>query len=313
MISVSHLTKKYRGVVAVDDISFDVQKGEVVGFLGPNGAGKTTIMRILACYLTATGGTVHVAGYNVFTQSMEVRRRIGYLPESVPLYPDMRVDEFLCYRARLKRLPARRQKAMLAEVKERCGLERAGRIIIGRLSRGYRQRVALADALVHDPDILILDEPTLGLDPNQNQQIRELIQGLAQKHTILLSSHILPEVERTCGRVLIMHQGRLVASDTPARLKDAHRGPHWIRAEIRGPLEDVRTALLRLPSVRQVQVSPEGDWPLFRLETPSDSDLRPALFETVVRNGWTLREIKLESQRFEDVYLKLTGQNEVFS
>jgi len=310
MISVSHLTKRYRHVVAVDDLSFEVNKGEIVGLLGPNGAGKSTVMRILACYLTATGGRVRVAGHDAFTESMDVRRRIGYLPETVPLYPDMRVDEFLRYRAKLKRLPAKKHAAMIAEVKERCGLNELGKHMIGSLSRGYRQRVGLADALVHNPDVLILDEPTLGLDPNQNQQIRMFIRSLAEKHTVLLSTHILPEVEMICGRVMVMAEGRMVAADTPERLKDSFRGPNLIRAEIRGPVQDVQKQLAMLPMVLRVELVSENGWSVYRVEAPRDVDVRPALFDVVVRNGWRLRALTQEKRRFEDVYLKLTGQEE---
>ena len=200
--------------MAVDDVSFEVARGEIVGFLGPNGAGKTTTMRILACYLPATGGAVNVAGYDVFRDSIEVRRRIGYLPENVPLYPEMRVDEYLNYRARLKGVPPKKRRKRVDEVKGLCGLKDVGRRIIGQLSKGFRQRVGLAESMVHDPDLLILDEPTIGLDPNQIRQVRELIKGLAPRHTILISTHILPEVEMTCQRVLIIHRGRIVASDT---------------------------------------------------------------------------------------------------
>lgn len=310
MISVKHLTKIYHGHKAVDDVSFEVDRGEVVGFLGPNGAGKTTTMRILAGYLAATGGEVRVAGFDVVSQSLDVRRRIGYLPESVPLYPDMRVDEYLRFRARIKRLPSRRLRTMVAEVKERCGLERMGREMIGRLSRGYRQRVGLADALVHDPELLILDEPTLGLDPNQNRQVRELISELAHRHTILLCTHILPEVEMTCKRLLVINQGRIVASDTPESLKDALGGGNRIRAHIKGPVGDVESALMTLPHVQRVTVIKESPWLDCRIECGREIDLRPNIFELVVRRGWTLKELRLDNQSLEDVYLTLTGQRE---
>lgn len=306
MISVSHLTKRYRGTAVVDDVSFEVDRGEVVGFLGPNGAGKTTTMRILAGYLAATGGQVRVAGYDVVTQSLEVRRRIGYLPETAPLYLDMRVDEYLRYRARIKRVPSRRLRQAVAGVKEQCGLHQMGRELIGRLSRGYRQRVGLADALVHDPDLLILDEPTLGLDPNQNRQVRELIRELANHHTILLCSHILPEVEMTCKRVLIIKQGRIVASDTPERLKETLGGGNRVRAQIKGPADDVGKKLNALPHVQSVSIKRDDTWNVCLIESLREVDLRPNVFELVVRNGWALRELTLANRSLEDVYLGLT-------
>ena len=306
MISVSHLTKRYRGTAVVDDVSFEVERGEVVGFLGPNGAGKTTTMRILAGYLAATGGQVRVAGYDVVTQSLEVRRRIGYLPETAPLYLEMRVDEYLRYRARIKRVPSRRLRQAVAGVKEQCGLHQMGRELIGRLSRGYRQRVGLADALVHDPDLLILDEPTLGLDPNQNRQVRELIRELAHHHTILLCSHILPEVEMTCKRVLIIKQGRIVASDTPERLKETLGGGNRVRAHIKGPAEDVERKLNALPHVQRVSMKRDDTWNTCLIESLREVDLRPNVFELVVRNGWALRELTLANRTLEEVYLGLT-------
>lgn len=306
MISVSHLTKRYRGIAVVDDVSFEVERGDVVGFLGPNGAGKTTTMRILAGYLSATGGQVRVAGYDVVKQSLEVRRRIGYLPETAPLYLDMRVDEYLRYRARIKRVPSRRLRQAVAGVKEQCGLHQMGREVIGRLSRGYRQRVGLADALVHDPDLLILDEPTLGLDPNQNRQVRELIRNLAHYHTILLCSHILPEVEMTCQRVLIIKHGRIVAADTPARLKETLGGGNRVRAHIKGPVEDVDKKLNALPHVQRVTIKRYDPWTDCLIECAREVDLRPNVFELVVRNGWALRELTLANRSLEEVYLGLT-------
>lgn len=308
MISVAHLTKQYRDFTAVDDVSFEVDRGEVVGFLGPNGAGKTTTMRILAGYLAATGGDVRVGGYDVRTQSLEVRRRIGYLPESVPLYPEMRVDEYLRYRARLKQLPGRRIRSMLAEVKERCGLTDTGRMLVGKLSRGYRQRVGLADALIHDPELLILDEPTLGLDPNQNRQFRELIGTLAQRHTILLCTHILPEVERTCRRILVINQGRIVASDTPANLIDTLGGGNRVRVHMQGERQAIEAALAGLPHVQKVSVKEERLWVNARVESGREIDLRPNIYDLAVRNGWRLRELTLENRSLEDVYIGLTRQ-----
>ena len=218
MIKVENLTKRYAGQAAIRDLNFEVGKGEVMGFLGPNGAGKTTTMRILAGFMPATSGRASIAGFDIFEQSLQARTRLGYMPENVPLYSDMRVTEYLEYRAALKGVPHRRIAERVGDVKELCGVKDVERKIIGALSKGYRQRVGLADALLHEPDLLILDEPTIGLDPNQIRQVRELIKNLGRQHTILLSTHILPEVEMTCSRVIIIHKGRIEACDTPENL-----------------------------------------------------------------------------------------------
>src|SRR5712691_1542535 len=233
MIEVGNLTKRYAGVTAVSNISFSVARGEVVGLLGPNGAGKSTTMRILACYLPATSGTVRVAGLDVFRQSDEVRRRIGYMPENNPLHYDLRVREYLKFRARLKGLSRKRSRERVDVVTEQCGLTDVSKRIIGHLSKGYRQRVGLADTLVHDPELIILDEPTIGLDPNQIRQVRELIKELGKHRTVLLSTHILPEVEMTCSRVIIIHRGKIVASDSVERLKKMRRGGGETILEVR--------------------------------------------------------------------------------
>jgi ABC-2 type transport system ATP-binding protein len=312
MIRVSHLTKKFPGRVAVNDVSFEVSRGEIVGFLGPNGAGKTTTMRILTGYLPATGGEVSVAGRDVFTESRDVRSRVGYLPESCPLYPEMRVDEYLRFRGRLKGVPRGRLKERLRQVKELCGLPDVGRRIVGQLSKGYRQRVGLAEALVHEPELLILDEPTIGLDPNQIRQVRELIGHLAERHTILLSTHILPEVEMTCRRVLIINEGRIVASDSPRRLRERMRGGAQVLAEVRGPRDQVQQRLADLPQAQSVTVTEaEPDWLACRVVCEGNSDLRQAVFRVVADNGWLLRELKLERQSLEDVFLALTRGGDI--
>ena len=219
MIEVTNLTKRYAGRTAVAGISFTVARGEIVGLLGPNGAGKSTTMRILSCFMPATSGTVRVAGFDVFHQSDEVRRRIGYMPENNPLYPEMRVREYLKFRARLKGLNWRRSRERVGTVMEQCGLTEVSRRIIGQLSKGYKQRVGLADALVHEPELIILDEPTIGLDPHQIRAVRQLIKSLVQRHTVLISTHILPEAEMTCNRMLIMYDGKILAADTPDNLQ----------------------------------------------------------------------------------------------
>jgi ABC-2 type transport system ATP-binding protein len=306
MIKVSHLTRQFPGCVAVDDVSFEVGRGEIVGFLGPNGAGKTTTMRILSCYLPATGGAVSVAGYDVFRDSIEVRKRIGYMPENVPLYPEMRVDEYLDYRARLKGVASRKRRTRVDEVKDLCGLKDVGRRIIGQLSKGFRQRVGLAESMVHDPDLLILDEPTIGLDPNQIRQVRELIKSLASRHTILISTHILPEVEMTCQRVLIIHRGRIVASDTTEQLRSMMMGGARIFAEIRGPQMDIVQQLQSLPGVQRVASSGEGEWTCYTVECAKDVDLRPDIFSAAAARRWTLRELRLEKKSLEDIFVSLT-------
>ncbi len=311
MIKVSHLTKRFAGCVAVDDLSFEVTRGEIVGFLGPNGAGKTTTMRILAGFLPASAGQAVVAGHDVLTDSLEVRRRIGYLPENVPLYPEMRVNEYLRFRGRLKGVPRRRLRVRVDEIKERCGLQEVGRRIIGQLSKGFRQRVGLAESLVNDPELLILDEPTIGLDPNQIRQVRDLIKDLARRHTILLSTHILSEVEVTCRRVLIINRGRIVASDSPENLRALLQSGARITAEIAGPREAVGEKLRALPQVQGVEVAAlEGPWLRVALMAETAADLRQSVFELAVRNNWTLRELRLERTSLEDVFVSLTRTDE---
>ena len=306
MIEVKNLTKRFAGCAAVNDVSFTVGKGEVVGFLGPNGAGKSTTMRILSCYLPASSGEVKVAGFDVFKHSLEVRRRIGYLPESTPLYPEMRVDEYLGYRAALKGVGSRRRRQRVSEVKELCGLTDVGRRIVGQLSKGYRQRVGMADALVHDPELVILDEPTIGLDPNQIRHVREVIRNLAPRHTVLLSTHILPEVEMTCQRVLIINRGKIVASDSPDKLRARLQGGREIVAEIRGPQEAVAPQLHQLPGVTRVDAEAAGAWTSYRLVCGGD-DVRPEIFAIVARNGWTLRELRQEKQSLENIFAAPTS------
>jgi ABC-2 type transport system ATP-binding protein len=243
MIKVENLSKRYAGVAALNNVSFEVKRGEIVGFLGPNGAGKSTTMRILTGFIPATAGRAQVAGFDVFENSLEVRRHIGYMPESNPLYSDMRVTEYLGFRARLKGVPRSKRKARIARCMELCGIQDVRHRIIGLLSKGYRQRVGLADALLAEPDLLILDEPTIGLDPVQIRQVRQLIKDLGKEHTILLSTHILPEVEMTCNRVIIIHHGRILASDTPDSLMKTLNAGGLIQVEVRAPGADAQAAL----------------------------------------------------------------------
>ncbi len=307
MIEVFNLTKRYAGRTAVDDISFTVARGEIVGLLGPNGAGKSTTMRVLSGFMPATSGTVRVAGFDVFHDSEETRRRIGYMPENNPLYPEMRVREYLKYRARLKGLGWRPSRERVATVMEQCGLTDVSRRVIGQLSKGYRQRVGLADALVHDPELIILDEPTIGLDPHQIRSVRALIKSLAGKHTVLISTHILPEVEMMCGRVLIMFDGRVLASDSPENLQRRMAGGSQVIAEIAAPLDALHAAWENLPEVAEFDVSP-GEGLYFRCAlTPNvGQDLRPLIFALARQNGWLLRELTRSRHSLEDIYIQVT-------
>ncbi|MFN3466810.1 MAG: ABC transporter ATP-binding protein [Candidatus Brocadiales bacterium] len=314
MIQVEHLTKRFGDKTAVDDISFWVQEGEILGFLGPNGAGKSTTMRILTCFIPATSGTARVAGYDVFTDSLSVRKQIGYLPESVPLYHEMRVNEYLMFRTQLKGVPRKDRRNRIQEALERCGIVEVQNQIVGTLSKGYRQRVGLADAIVHDPKILILDEPTIGLDPNQIRQVRTLIKELGKKHTILLSTHILPEVEMICGRVIIINKGKLVAMDTPDNLTSRLRGGATIHLEARGPFERIKAGLEGVPGVLTVkgedgsslQTGSKASGHRFVLETDKGRDVREEIFNAFVENKWVLLEMKKETVTLEEVFHQIT-------
>lgn len=306
MITVSHLSKKYPGLYAVRDISFEVAPHEVVGFLGPNGSGKSTTMRMLCGYIAPSGGTARVAGYDVTQAPMDVRRRIGYLPENCPLYPELRVDEYLAFRAALKGVPRNKRRNRISEVKELCGLTDAGRRIIGQLSKGYRQRVGLAEALVHDPELLILDEPTVGLDPNQIRQVRLLIRQLAERHTILLSTHILSEVEASCGRVVIIKEGRIVASGSTAKLMRQTHHVAQLTAEFKAPRPALEQALQALPGLQQFELTANGEWMQVRLTATGSQDLRTSIFRLAVEQGWVLRELHRENARLEDLFAALT-------
>ena len=311
MIEVVNLTKRFAGRTAVNDISFTVGRGEIVGLLGPNGAGKSTTMRILSCFLPATRGTVHIAGYDVFRDSDEVRRRIGYMPENNPLHPDMRVREYLKFRARLKGLGIRQSRERVDTVMQQFGLTDVSRRIIGQLSKGYKQRVGLADSLVHEPDLIILDEPTIGLDPRQIRAVRELIKGLARKHTVLISTHILPEAEMMCNRVLIMLDGRVRAADTPENLQRLLAGQSQVIAEIAAPLAELELCWAALPEIAQHDISSlDGEYHRCAL-TPRDGvDLRPLVFSTVRERGWTLRELRRDRHTLEDIYVRATRPEE---
>ena len=307
MIKVQNLTKKYAGFTAVRDLSFEVAKGEIVGFLGPNGAGKSTTMRILAGYMPATSGSASIAGYDVFHQSLQARQRIGYLPENVPLYGDMRVSEYLHYRAALKGVPSRRRHARVSEVIELCNLQEKQRAIIGTLSKGQRQRVGLADTLVHEPELLILDEPTIGLDPNQIRQVRDLIKNLGKRHTILLSTHILPEVEMTCSRVIIINKGRIGAIDTPENLLSRLRIAGGVTVEAKPGDDNGSEELQKIVGIKDIAVSDDADgWKTFTLRLEANSDPREEIYRLARDRHWQLRELSLRRSTLEDAFVELT-------
>jgi ABC-2 type transport system ATP-binding protein len=309
VIEVEHVSKVFNGRKAVDDISFTVEKGEVLGFLGPNGAGKTTTMRILTCYMPSTEGTARIAGYDVFEQSLEVRKRIGYLPENPPLYPEMAVDSYLNFVAKIKGARSNQRKNRIDEVLEKCSLGDVRKRIIGRLSKGYKQRVGLAQALLNDPEVLILDEPTIGLDPKQIHEVRTLIKGLAATHTVILSTHILPEVSVTCNRVVIINKGKVVAMDTPEGLAHQMKGAERISLMVDGPMEAVREKILSVNGVLTVQAEETGGGPAeYTVECELNRDIRRVLAATVVSQGWGLLELRGVSMSLEDVFINLTTQ-----
>jgi ABC-2 type transport system ATP-binding protein len=307
MIDVSNLSKNYAGNTALADVSFQVERGEIVGLLGPNGAGKSTTMRILACFIPASAGTATVAGLDVFTQADEVRRRIGFMPENNPLHPEMRVREYLKFRARLKGLSCGRSRERVDTVVTQCGLEDVSKRIIGHLSKGYRQRVGLADALVHEPELIILDEPTIGLDPSQIRSVRQLIKGLGKRHTVLLSSHILTEIEMTCNRVVIMREGRILAADTPENLQRLVGKNGHLLAEIAAPYEELKTCWEQMPELAHYTISAaEGEYHRCALTLSGSHDLRPKIFALVVERKWKLRELSRVRHSLEEVYIRLT-------
>jgi len=315
MIQVKNLTKWYGRVLAVDHISFDVEKGKIVGLLGPNGAGKSTIMKILTCYLPATSGKAAVNGHDVLSESLEVRRQIGYMPESVPLYTEMRVHEYLRFRAKLRDIPRKQIPAAIDRVAKRCWLsqpEDMTRRRLGELSRGYRQRVGLAEVLLHDPPVLILDEPTIGLDPAQIRSMRDLIRELRGNHTVILSSHILVEVEQTCDNLIVIAGGRIAAAGTPGELRQRVVGPSRIIAELRGADEGELVAGVRsVAGVRGVEPSRHGNWTRLLIQGDPKADLRADVAKVVTDKGWSLRELRREVGSLEDFFVQITYQQSV--
>ena len=311
MIKVEGLTKRYGSTTAVRNISFEVEKGEIVGFLGPNGAGKTTTMRILTGFLPPTEGTASVGGMDVQEQPIEVKRRIGYLPESPPVYPEMSVRDYLEFVARLKGIASADMAARVDAVVDRCSIGAVQGKLNGQLSKGYKQRVGLAQALIHNPDVLILDEPTAGLDPKQIIEVRELIRELGGEHTIILSTHILPEVSTTCGRVIIINDGKLEASDTPENLTSRLQGHDSVWVEVDGPAEEVEARIQAVQGVENVsRKTGQAGRSAWEVETGKDPAIRTELARTVIESGWGLYEVRSVGLSLEDIFLKLTGDED---
>jgi len=308
MIDTEALVKWYGPTLAVDHVSFHVPEGQIVGFLGPNGAGKSTTMRILTCFMPATRGTAKIAGYDVLTQSMDVRRRIGYLPEGNPLYPEMRVREFLNYRGKLRGMGRPDRINAIRHVTDRCWLGEFIDRPISQLSKGMRQRVGLADALLHDPPVLILDEPTIGLDPTQIRETRRLVSDLSKRHTILLSSHILPEVEAVCQRMIIIAGGKVRASGSISEVRDRIKGASGLIAEIRGPQSEVAGAVKAISGVKDVDVSSADGWNRLRITSDGGKDVREQVAQAAASNNWPLRELRLEVGSLEEFFIQITAE-----
>ncbi len=308
MIEVQDLTKAYGPVTAVDHVSFAVNEGEILGFLGPNGAGKTTTMRILTGFMPATSGTASIAGFDVFKDSLEVRRHIGYLPEVPPLYPDMTVASYLEFVLRIKGVPAADRRKRVDDALEKTSLGDKRNELIKRLSRGYKQRVGLAQALVHDPTVIILDEPTVGLDPKQIIEVRHLIKNLARTHTIILSTHILPEVSMTCDRVVIINKGKIAAVGTPQNLTAQLKGGQKIHVDVQAPEKPLQELLAKIQGASRVEVSaPHADGHVIAtIEAATHQDIRSQVAAKIVEKGWALYELRGVSQSLEDIFLELT-------
>jgi ABC-2 type transport system ATP-binding protein len=308
VIEVQDLTKAYGAVTAVDHVSFAVKKGEILGFLGPNGAGKTTTMRILTGYMPATSGTARIAGFDIFNESLDARRHIGYLPEAPPIYPDMSVWAYLDFVARIKNVPPEKRRERVADALKKTNIVDQRNELIKRLSRGYKQRVGLAQALVHDPDVIILDEPTVGLDPKQIIEVRNLIKGLAGSHTIILSTHILPEVSMTCDRVVIINKGKIAAVDTPQNLTTQLKGGQKIRVEVEAPEKSLRDLLASVPGTSRVEVEAAraGGHLTATVEAAEGQDIRSQIAAKIVEKGWPLYELRGVSLSLEDIFLELT-------
>jgi ABC-2 type transport system ATP-binding protein len=313
MITVKELTKRYARNTAVDNISFEIEKGQIVGFLGPNGAGKTTTMRMLTCFMPPTAGTATVAGFDVLEEPMEVKKRIGYLPETPPLYPEMRTGEYLAFVGSLKGLSGVKLRERVDYVCDRCSVADVRDKLISKLSKGYRQRVGLAQAIIHNPDVLILDEPTAGLDPKQINETRDLIKSLAGDHTIILSTHILPEVEQTCEQVIIINKGKLIATDSVHNLQNRARGVESVIVEVavrNGDLDSatVQSRLQKVSGVNKVSFKEKGQTRnIFEVESVKDRLIRGDLARAIVEAGWDLNELRPSAMSLEEIFLQLTG------
>jgi ABC-2 type transport system ATP-binding protein len=308
VIEVQHLSKKYGPFTAVDDVSFRAESGEILGFLGPNGAGKTTTMRIITGYMPATDGKASVAGFDVFDQPLEAKRRTGYLPETPPLYPDMTVREYLRFVGKIKGVRANLNDRVDAVMKKTWIADMANRDC-GKLSKGYKQRVGLAQALIHEPEVLVLDEPTAGLDPKQIIETRQLIRELKGNHTIVLSTHILPEVAQTCQKVVIISKGKVVATDTPDALTERLRGAATVFVQAEGPADDVQRSLQSIPGVVRVHLAETRDSAAgFEVDSEKGADIRSALANAIVRGGWGLLELRPMRMSLEDIFLSLTTE-----
>ena len=310
MIEASDLTHYYGSHPAIQDVNFHVNKGEVLGFLGPNGAGKTTTMRILTGFMPPTRGRVNLGGYDVVEDSLEVRRRIGYLPETVPLYTDMTVSGYLRYMGTLRGMPPRSIKKRIGDVIDVCRLGDYRKTQIGKLSKGFRQRVGIGQAIIHEPEVLVLDEPTIGIDPIQVVETRRLIQDLGKEQTVVLSSHILPEVSMICGRVLIINEGKIVAEDTPTNLAQRFQGVDRLDVEIGGPVAEVLPALRKIGGVAEVNHHRAQNRELYEIQVGRGQDLRDEISRAVISNGWSLLSMQLVGMSLEDIFLRLTTQEE---
>ena len=306
MIQATGLTHFYGPQPAIDEVTFNVKRGEILGFLGPNGAGKTTTMRILTGYMPPTHGQVTIGGHDVVKDSLEVRKLVGYLPETVPLYTEMPVTNYLRYMGSLRGMNNRDLKRRIPDVIELCRLNDYSKTIIGKLSKGYRQRVGIAHAILHEPELLVMDEPTIGIDPIQVVETRRLIQDLGKQQTVVLSSHILPEVSMVCERVLIIHQGHIVAEDTPENLAQTLQGVDQLQVEINGPPREVTTALRNIEGVIDVNHRNQPDKEVYLVKSEEGLDLRDEISRVIVSNGWGLLSMQLMSMSLEDIFLRLT-------
>jgi ABC-2 type transport system ATP-binding protein len=311
MIQAEGLTHYYGPYPAIQDVSFGVKRGEILGFLGPNGAGKTTTMRILTGFMPPTRGTVTLDGYDVVEQSLEARRRVGYLPETVPLYTDMSVNGYLKYMGTLRGMPPKSIKARIGEVIDVCRLGDYRKTQIGKLSKGFRQRVGIAQAILHEPQVLVLDEPTIGIDPIQVVETRRLIKDLGKDQTVVLSSHILPEVSMLCDRVLIINEGRIVAEDTPKNLAAGLQGVDRLEVEVGGPAAEVLPALRAIRGVNDVKHENNNGRHTYTIQAQSGQDLRDAISQAVISNGWSLRGLQMIGMSLEDIFLSLTTHEEL--